>query len=567
MSTAEAESGVRSVSTRHRLFELLGGGIWASSQRRKGLGVLSLMACATGIAGLVWPLSTQQAIDSLTTSSWKSFLFQCGVLMLSFFGQGLIGFLSTVLSSSIVQSYVCELRESCFENQLIFSSVNRVETGDALVTITSDCARVGSLGVAIVSSLASALLSLIGTVAAMVVLSPALLAVSLIPVPCMALIYHRWAPKLVESSNRERLSLGRLSALVKDHLDKARVLRGLSGESESCRTIHIALDEYRTSNIKAVYTSTQLNLLTTTVSVTGQLLVLVSGGLLYLSGKVTLGTVFAFGALSSRLSGPIMALWSLKGAIDSALPSINRVYDAVYGVPDAKVSRVLVTENMNALVRVIREKLKPGKLIALGGAVGAGKSMLCLRLMIELWKDGRHDVEQEAAFYLPQNPLLPRGTIRSILTMGLGYEADDSELIQALSSVGLLSTVWRFPDKLDTELGPQGVELSAGETQKLLLARAMLRPCRLVILDEALSSLDANSALEILRCLKKRLCTEGSTVLLVTHREEEVAIADEYYVLDGGVLRQTSPVEQFGELAEPAGETAGVSDLGGALRE
>lgn len=151
--------------------------------------------------------------------------------------------------------------------------------------------------------------------------------------------------------------------------------------------------------------------------------------------------------------------------------------------------------------------------------------------------------------------------------MGLGYEADDSELIQALSSVGLLSTVWRFPDKLDTELGPQGVELSAGETQKLLLARAMLRPCRLVILDEALSSLDANSALEILRCLKKRLCTEGSTVLLVTHREEEVAIADEYYVLDGGVLRQTSPVEQFGELAEPAGETAGVSDLGGALRE
>ncbi|MDQ7794318.1 MAG: ATP-binding cassette domain-containing protein [bacterium] len=126
--------------------------------------------------------------------------------------------------------------------------------------------------------------------------------------------------------------------------------------------------------------------------------------------------------------------------------------------------------------------------------------------------------------------------------------------MEALDSVDLTARVMSFPGGIDTSLGANNVELSAGETQKLLLARAALAHYDLLILDEALSSLDSATALMILRRLKDTFCRGNrGGVLLVTHRESEVALMDEYYTLENGELRSAET------LKHPCGSSGGAT--------
>jgi ABC-type multidrug transport system fused ATPase/permease subunit len=541
------------------LLRLLRPALWEDIRQRKSLGALVLMACISGVMGLVWPLATRTAIDLLVEASWSRFLIYCAVLTTALASQAVVGYYSSMISSVLVQGFVRSLRDRCFASHLAFAAFGRSETGESLVTMINDCGRVGSLSVGIVSSVSVTLLALIGTVAAMAVMSPVLLMLCVVPTVVLAWAYQSMEPQLIQRSQREREAAGRLSSIAKDHLDKARVLRGLRGEVHSLEAIRVKLDECRDSSIGLAMTHARLQLIASSISIVGQLLVLAYGGVLFLSDSITLGTVFAFGALFSRLFGPVGSLWGIRGSLNSAAPSIERVYRSLFGDQAPELPRIL--DNLGGLVQAVNAELTPGRCVGLTGPVGAGKSTICLALMIESWQASAGEGPQQAVLYLPQNAQLPRCTVRAILTMGRGSAIPDSHLMEALEIVRLAPRIRAYPQGLDIELGPSGVDLSAGETQQLLLARAALDSYDLVILDESTSSLDTQTALGILAHLKGCIRSTGGRVLVVTHRREEIAVLDGQLILEGGALR---PGLVGDAPAASTLQAAAISPFGGA---
>lgn len=516
------------------LVKLMRPAIWDDAHRRRLVLVLASMALLSGLMGIVWPLATRAAVDLLVDANWGRFLIYCGLLAGAFASQTTIGYLSTKLSAILVHGLVRSLRERCYASHLICAATGRSDIGDGLVTINSDCARVGSLSVGIITTVSVTLLSFLGTVLAMAAMSPPLLLLCLLPTILLAWFYATYEPSLVAGSQRQREAAGRLSAIVKDHLDKAQVLRGLRAEATSVESVGARLEECMEADVGLALVQARLQFVASGVSLLGQMLVLIYGGILLLERSITLGTVFAFGTLFSSLFGPVSLLWAVRGALSAGAPSIERVYRALLQDELAELPRILT--DIECLTMQLSRELVPGCAVGLTGPVGAGKSTLCLALMIRAWRSPPGSKVLRSVVYLPQNAQLPHGTVRSLLTMGLRRVPSDEQLAASLSLVLLGHRIKLLPHGLDTEIGPTGIGFSAGETQQLLLARTLLEDYDLLILDEATSSLDTKTALTILVCLKNRVCLSGGRLLLVTHRQAEVDLLDRHLQLEEGTL-------------------------------
>jgi|GEM_PF-7004269 len=513
------------------LLRLLIPVVWDEPRQRRSVVILVLMACISGVMGLVWPLATRSAVDLLVEASWSRFLAYCAILTAALASQAVVGYYSSRMSTVLVQHFVRFLRDRCYASHLAHAAFGRSETGESLVLMTSDCGRVGSLAIGIVSGTTVTLLALLGTVVAMALMSPMLLVLCAVPTLILAWVYQVMEPQLLQGSQRERVAAGRLSTIVKDHLDKATVLHGLRGGTHSLNSIRARLNECRDASTELAVTHARLQLTVSFISITGQLMVLAYGGVLFLGGAITLGTVFAFGALFSRLFGPVGSLWGIRGSLNSTAPSVERVYRSLHGTDAPQLPTVL--RDIEGLLSRVRSELAPGCIVGLTGPVGAGKSTICLAMMTDTAQSALRDGCQQSVLYLPQNARLPRGTLRAVLTMGLDPDLAEASLVEALADARLIERVRALPEGLDTELGPGGVELSAGETQQLLLARSLIDSYDLIILDETTSSLDTDTALHILARLKNRLESTRGRALVVTHRSDETAVLDRRLVLEG----------------------------------
>lgn len=516
------------------LVEIMTPTIWDDLRQRQLLFILTVMALLSGLMGLVWPLATRTAIDLLVEASWGRFLIYCGLLAGAVASQATVSYLSTRLSANLVYGLVRSLRERSYTNHLLLAAIGPSDTGDSLVTINGDCGRVGSLTIGIISSVSVTLLSFLGTVVAMALMSPPLLLLSILPAILLAWLYATHEPSLVAGSQRQRVAAGRLSAIVKDHLDNARVLRGLRGEASSVESVGARLEDCMGAGIGLAFIQARLQFIASGVLLLGQLLVLVYSGALLLAGSITLGTVFAFGTLFSRLLGPVGALWGLRNTLNTAAPSIERVHRSLFRDQMAELPQTIA--DIDRLIDRVRSEFASGCTIALTGPVGAGKSTLCLALMIKSWRGEPGNQALRAVLYLPQNAQLPRGTVRSILTMGLRAAPSDAQLAASLSAVFLSQRMRLLQHGLDTEIGPGGTDFSAGETQQLFLARTLLDDYDLLILDEATSSLDPETALAILKHLKQRVRLSRGRLLVVTHQQAEVDLMDRHVRLEGGQL-------------------------------
>jgi ABC-type multidrug transport system fused ATPase/permease subunit len=501
---------------------------------------LIAVSAILGVLSVAWPVLSKGIVDSLVGASWLRFVAFCLGILGAFLAQMLLGYLANLLNAWVSQDWTVQLRERCFGYYFRSALSRSADVGDALSTIISDCARVGSLVLGLVSTITSALAALVGALIAMSVMSPSLLAISTITIPLLALVYSRWAQLQRECSNGERLALARLTGSTKDGIENSRVLTGLGGSYWAAEGVRGLLASYTAAIIRTVRVSANLGVAASLVGLLAQGAVLGYGGLLYFRGLISLGTLFAFSSLSARVQGPIAAFYGISGSLNMTAASIDRVTEAVNNTPVLSTSPVITSRRAGQVVDSIRRVLLPGRCVGLVGPVGCGKSTVCLALMLRLWSQGDG---YPAVAYIPQNASVPRGTFRNILSQG-SPEVPEPELHRALSVVGLAARVGGCAEGLDTRIGSDGLQLSAGEIQKLLLARAMVMDCQLLILDESLSSLDADSAVEILREIRSRLRGLNGTMLLVTHRREEIDVLDEVYELRRDRLFERSRTAQ-----------------------
>src|ERR1700677_579569 len=309
------------------------------------------------------------------------------------------------------------------------------------------------------------------------------------------------------------------------------------------------------------------------ISVFGQLLILGIGGTMYLHHpqEINLGQLTAFFLYVNRFFSPIQLLvqqyntfqqgrasvFKLRGLLETE-PSVSESPDAVE-LPQVRgeIRFDHVSFGYDPAQPVLHDvdlTIAPGETVAFVGATGAGKSTMA-KLVTRFYDptagrvliDG-HDLRSVTLRSLrsqlgvvPQEPFLFAGSIRTNLAFG-HPESTDDEINTAIDVVGLRDLVDRLPQGLDTEVHERGQTLSAGERQQLALARAFLARPRVLILDEATSSLDLQSETVIERALDRLL--EGRSAILIAHRLTTAQRADRIVVIDdGGIVEMGTPEE------------------------
>lgn len=370
------------------------------------------------------------------------------------------------------------------------------------------------------------------------------------------------------------LSRDRIANVLADLSESLYGIRVVTAHNRQRRNItnhrHV-VGAYRDANLFTGRVNAIYGPSTVTIGVVSQALLLGIGGRMYLHHQLSLGALVAFFLYLNRFFQPIQLLVQQYSSLQQGRSSITRLRELLETPPDvdeaddardlAQIEGRLTFDNVsfgydaNRLVLSgVNLEIAPGESVAFVGPTGAGKSTLA-KLANRFYDptEGRVlidgiDLRQVTLRSLrsqlgvvPQEPFLFAGTIRDNLRFGRP-DATDAEIDTAIDVVGLRDLLNRLPEGLDSAVHERGQTLSAGERQLLALARAFLARPRVLILDEATSSLDLQSEIVIERALDRLL--EGRSAILIAHRLTTAQRADRIVVVDhGGVVEVGTPDE------------------------
>ena len=314
----------------------------------------------------------------------------------------------------------------------------------------------------------------------------------------------------------------------------------------------------------------------------GTVAVFLYGGSRVIDGTMTMGTLVAFTAYQMRLFGPVQGLMGLYASMATARASlhrVNQILDAPIEVEDTQMAQSIgrakgriAFENVvcthgrgGPVLDGVNLDVEPGEVVAIAGRSGGGKSTIA-DLMVRqidpnagrITIDGQdlrairlEDIRRNIAV-VDQDPFVLNATLRENIRYAQP-DAHEANLREAIRAAGLDELIARLPDGLDTQVGERGRALSAGERQRLAVARAFLADPAILVLDEATAALDPATEAQVIRGYEAIM--RGRTTIVITHRIELARRADRVVVLEGGRIVEDGSVESL--LARP-GEFASL---------
>jgi ABC-type multidrug transport system fused ATPase/permease subunit len=413
---------------------------------------------------------------------------------------------------------------------------------------------------------------LVGIVIMMLILNAQLAMVTFTVIPILLIGTILLGEKVREAYRLTRKKISGVTANLAESISGMRVVQSFSREMANAQQFDRVNVENLQANIQAARVSALFFPIVDVLGSIGTCLVIWFGGTLVMGDALTLGVLAAFMAYVTRFFMPIREISMLYNNVQSALAATERITEIL----DAE-SEVEEAEDAIELPRVKGEikfndvsfgyapdnfvlnnidlEIKENQRIALVGPTGAGKTSLA-SLVARFYDpqkgnitiDG-YDVRKVTLKSLRsqmgivlQDPLLFSGTIRENITYGRP-DATEPEIVEAAKAVGAHDFVMNFAQGYDTVVGERGIRLSMGQRQLISFARALLADPRVLILDEATSSVDAYTELLIQNALKKLL--EKRTTLIIAHRLSTVRSADRIIVVDNGRIVDTGTHEEL----------------------
>jgi len=477
------------------------------------------------------------------------------------------------------QRFIYDLRLRLYSHlqRLSLAFFESRQTGELMSRLTNDVRSLEMLVTHSTEFLIVDSLRLVGTIVLLLVLDWRLALVTLLPVPILAVILRWFNQRIRPIYKRIRKHLASINTALEENLAGIRVIQAYSQEDQELQEVERESYKYLKDNIRAILQWSLVGPGAHFLSTVGTTLVLGAGAVMVIRGQTSLGILVAFLSYSASFFEPVNRLVEIDNAIQEAIAAGERVYellDTASDVVDApgavelgQAQGAIAFDGVSFAYKSSEEVLHdvcfsvaPGERVALVGPSGAGKTSIA-NLVARFYDpsagrvtlDGRdlrgvtlRSLRRQVAVVL-QDVFLFSGSVRDNLLYGQRGAGEDA-MIAAARAAYAHGFIMELPAGYDTEIGERGVKLSGGQKQRLALARAIITDPRIIILDEATSSVDAEAEYWIQRALNEVL--RGRTAIIIAHRLSTIRTADKIVALEDGRIVEIGP---HAELLERGG--------------
>jgi ATP-binding cassette, subfamily B, multidrug efflux pump len=523
---------------------------------------------------MMGPKVMGEAVNSLSEAVTRStLLYFAGVLIGLTLAEGIFRFSSRWLFIGVSRNIEYALRGELFARleALPLAFYHKNKTGELMSRATNDLSNVRMLlGPGIMYSM-NTIITATFAVAFMLSISWELTLLSLIPLPIVSIAVRHFGRKINVLTEESQERLASLSARVQESMAGARVVKAFVREEHEIEAFRRLNDSLVQKNYQLIAVTSGFYPMMQTVIGLAVVCVLWFGGRQVMNGSIRLGDFVAFIFYLGTLTWPMIALGWVVNLLErgrASMQRLNYIFDAPQEIADRedRVSKLPVEgaiefRNLSfaydntPVLRNVSLKITRGKTVAIVGATGSGKSSLVQlipRLYVSppgtVFVDGVpiEDIPLEtlrrAIGFIPQDTFLFGETIRENIAFGV-ENATDEEVERAARISNIHTDIEQFPKGFDTLVGERGITLSGGQKQRTAISRAIIRDPRILILDDALSSVDTFTEEQILHDLKDVM--GGRTSILISHRVSTVKDADEIVVLDHGEIVERGSHEQL----------------------
>ena len=534
----------------------------------KTIVISALLLVGRACLELVPPLIQREIIDEVITTRNLSYL---GIIITVLIGAYALNQLVQVgdnyVRHSLGEKFIFDFRVRLYAylQKMSLSFFERTSTGELMSRVTNDLSALESFVTHGSALTVVDCMRLIGGATILFVLDWRLAALVMIPVPILALAFRHYNTKIRPVYRQVRARLGNINAKLQDNLSGIRVIQAFAREDIEYKRFSKESERYYRARVKGIRYWSIFFPAIRFFGAMGTVIVLGVGSIMVVKDQMSLGTLVAFIAYIASIYDPINRLTEVDNIFQEAIAAGERIFELldetmeVKDAPDAIGLPVIQGEMVfdqvhfkygsgDPVLHSVSFTMAPGEVVALVGPSGAGKTSIA-NLICRFYDpvkghvsvDGYNlrnikltSLRRQVAVVL-QDSFLFNNTVSENLHYGKP-DATKHELIAAARAANAHDFIMQLPDGYDTEVGERGVKLSGGQKQRLALARAILADPRILILDEATSSVDAEAEYLIQQALERVL--KGRTALVIAHRLSTIRNADKIIVLDRGRIAE-----------------------------
>lgn len=527
------------------------------------------LTVASNLLALMGPMLSGYAIDAIEPGvgrvDFGRVFYYAALMVLFYLVSSALSYVLSVLMIHISRKVVYKMREDVFTHlmELPVGYFDTHQTGDIISRISYDIDTVNTSLANDLVQILTMLITVVGAFSMMVAISPRLVLIFAFTVPLSTLLTKLITGKTRPLFRLRSRRLGELNGFVEEMITGQKTLKAYHQEENTIQKFNAKNEEAVEAYYRAEYYGSVVGPTVNFINNLSLTLVSVFGALLFLAGKMRIGSISSFILYSRKFSGPINEAANIMSELQSALAAAERVFNMIDepaetadGKNAAELGQVrgdVRLENVSfgytkeqQIIKNLNLRAPHGKLIAIVGPTGAGKTTLINLLMRfydvqegHIFVDNREirDVTRaslrKAYAMVLQDTWLFQGTVFENIAYGR-QGATLEDVVAAAKAAKIHSYIMRLPQGYDTVLTDEGTNISKGQKQLLTIARAMLLDAPMLILDEATSNVDTRTERQIQQAMRKLM--EHKTCFVIAHRLSTIQNADEILVVNHGEI-------------------------------
>lgn len=535
-----------------------------------------VLMIASSIAAVYPARIIGQVVDKIVASElnaewlWTQLVVLVGIILVAYITESIWTYFIFIGYYEVQKELRVKLLRNNLRKKIPFYAHFR--TGDIITRSSEDVTTIGEvMGYGMFALMNSTLLGTVSIYMMVTTISLPLTIAAILPLPILSYLVYKWGFDLEEEYNKAQNAVSQLNNEVLEMIDGTYVIRAYGQEDAM-------MDEFRAKTKKAMKQNIVVAEIESRFIPLAQLFMMISftiallyGGYLVSTGAILVGDVIAFQVYMGSIMWPMFMIGDIITAYKRGKVATERINEVLKHDDEIERGGTKVLETIESiefkdfnftypgeetpLLKEINLTLNKGETLGIVGKTGSGKTTLLMQLLHQFPYRGEqllingeplidYDPQMVAGHlaYVPQEHTLFSRTIRENMLFGK-EDATDEEIWEALTLASFDGDVKRMPQQLDTMVGEKGVSLSGGQKQRLSIARAFLRNRECLILDDALSAVDAKTEREIIAHLQEE--RGGCMNIISAHRLSAIRHADEIIVMNEGRISERGTHEEL----------------------